>query len=369
MPVSTSGNVLDNDDFGEDGRGDPPILDIDYIGGAVDVANVTKSGPDLDDPNGTVTFVFDGPEGSWELVIFTKGPNAGDYSFTQLEAFNHGGAEFADFQFEYTMQDLTGETASAVLTTRIIDDDPVVEVGPVTVVIDESEDPQPDTDDIPDGDAQEIEALFTALGVGLDDVIAVAKSNDIDVDIDPGVDGIKPPSLSNASGEPFMGEQAGTKTTDGETIYLWSDQSDPNLIVAGTDPDNIPFGDEVVAILYLETDPEGLPENFWVVLFQSIGHDDPNDADEADNPQAVDTVIFVTVEDNDGSKFTSQNTINIFLRDDGPTIDLKPEEWAGLRAAAVPADRTVDEADLETTDPSQVFGFAVDSALPVDSLR
>ena len=57
--------------------------------------------------------------------------------------------------------------------------------------------------------------------MGLDDIIAVAKSNDIDVDIDPGVDGIKPPSLSNASGEPFMGEQAGTKTTDGETIYLW----------------------------------------------------------------------------------------------------------------------------------------------------
>ena len=121
--VSTSGNVLANDNFGTDGPGVPPIVDVDF--GTGNPNGVTKD----DSVAGQITFTDD--EGVWTLVLLTDGPNAGDYTFTLNERFEHdpvAGMNVNDLTFTYTIQDgdptPDGDTSQATLTIRIQDDVP-----------------------------------------------------------------------------------------------------------------------------------------------------------------------------------------------------------------------------------------------------
>ncbi len=113
-PVSTGGNILDNDEAGADGYGNPPITGVEYDG-SIGPATKTVVG-------NVITFTADA--GNWVLTINTQ---TGDYEFTLLSPYNHQGPQdlFADGHFTYTIQDSDGDTGSAVLTIRILDDVPV----------------------------------------------------------------------------------------------------------------------------------------------------------------------------------------------------------------------------------------------------
>ncbi|MDP1708674.1 MAG: retention module-containing protein [Gammaproteobacteria bacterium] len=117
---TTEGNLFDNDAFGADGPGNPPLVDVTYDG---EIGPATKTSDAT-----TVTFTAS----NWTLV-FDK--LTGEYTFTLTGPYDHLGEqdEFADGHFTYTIQDADGDTGSAVLTIRILDDAPTISAGTATV--------------------------------------------------------------------------------------------------------------------------------------------------------------------------------------------------------------------------------------------
>ena len=123
--VSVDGNVTDNDDFGGDGSGSPPIFDVTYDN-ALGTATKDSRVP------GPITFTA--TAGNWTLVVYTTdatanaalgGQTAGYYVFTQTDEFDHAvvqGTNSADGVFTYTIEDGNGDQDSSTLTIRIVDD-------------------------------------------------------------------------------------------------------------------------------------------------------------------------------------------------------------------------------------------------------
>ena len=127
-PTSTSGNILENDFFGSDGAGNPPITGIVFTGGNNGV------GVSVDTSTPGVT-VFTSDDGVWRMEVLTQdGPGgaAGDFTFFLDQRFDHDpiqGTNIADLTFDYTIQDASGpagpDTDGATVTIRIQDDVPV----------------------------------------------------------------------------------------------------------------------------------------------------------------------------------------------------------------------------------------------------
>lgn len=127
-PTSTNGNILDNDFFGSDGQGNPPITGIIFTGGNNGVGvSVDTATPGLT--------VFTSDDGVWRLEVLTQdgpGGSAGDFAFFLDQRFDHDpiqGTNIADLTFDYTIQDTGGpagpDTDTATVTIRIQDDVPV----------------------------------------------------------------------------------------------------------------------------------------------------------------------------------------------------------------------------------------------------
>ena len=120
---TVSGNLIDNDAFGTDGQGVPPIVDIDagpYAPGGTKVG-VTKS---MTVTGNDKKFVFTSDDGVWRL----DADATGEFTFTLLQPYDHSLPvdDAKAFQtFTYAIQDGDGDTDTAMLTIEIIDDVPV----------------------------------------------------------------------------------------------------------------------------------------------------------------------------------------------------------------------------------------------------
>ena len=135
---SVDGNILANDTSGSDGFASVPISEIDFVSG-VDVGDVTKDDTTFPD---RVIFTYT-PSGTtdpvWQLTVFidtTDDGMAGDYEFNLLLPFDHptaDGANSAFMNFTYTIEDLSGDMASAEFVIQIVDDVPIAVDDPVTI--------------------------------------------------------------------------------------------------------------------------------------------------------------------------------------------------------------------------------------------
>ena len=111
MPVAVNGNLISDDEFGDGGMGNPPIVSVEYQGG---LGPATKS-------EGEDEVTIEGEE--WKLSVDKE---SGDYTFELEDAFDHDAdSDQAKGIFDYTIQNMPGdETDESKLTIRIDDDRP-----------------------------------------------------------------------------------------------------------------------------------------------------------------------------------------------------------------------------------------------------
>jgi T1SS-143 domain-containing protein len=90
-------------------------------------------------------------------------------------------------------------------------------------------------------------------------------------------------SFTDGSGNPLSDVDSGLKTTDGTTIYLYTSSYDNNVVVGRAGGSS---GDVVFAV-YMDTgvdtgsgDPGATSAKIWLVQFESMQHDNPNDPND-----------------------------------------------------------------------------------------
>ncbi|MEY4073907.1 MAG: hypothetical protein RJA29_1264, partial [Pseudomonadota bacterium] len=114
-------------------------------------------------------------------------------------------------------------------------------------------------------------------------------------------------TLTNAAGNALNGEDSGLLTHAGQSIFLFTDTQEPNLVLGKTDS-----GQVVMAVYLSPTSPDLHAAEVWTVLYQPLYHPDSNAPDEAVNLAGK---LFVTAETTGGSNMlvSGPSGQNLFL--------------------------------------------------------
>ncbi|MFY7940469.1 MAG: DUF5801 repeats-in-toxin domain-containing protein, partial [Burkholderiaceae bacterium] len=114
-------------------------------------------------------------------------------------------------------------------------------------------------------------------------------------------------TLTNAAGNALNGEDSGLLTLAGQSIFLFTDTQEPNLVLGKTDS-----GQVVMAVYLSPTSPDLHAAEVWTVLYQPLYHPDSNAPDEAVNLAGK---LFVTAETTGGSNMlvSGPSGQNLFL--------------------------------------------------------
>ncbi len=173
-----------------------------------------------------------------DLPVFTLTLQSnGDYIFTLFEQLDHaappaGTAEEnileIDFSSVVVATDFDGDSITldeGDFTVKAIDDVPVIADGTATVAHDETPGVDADADDT----ADTLPDAIAALGLT---PIGAAQSPAGQLDYSFGADGPGQASLTGANGAPLDSVDSGlTRSSDGASIFLFSDPADPQLVL------------------------------------------------------------------------------------------------------------------------------------------
>ena len=135
-------------------------------------------------------------------------------------------------------------------------------------------------------------------------------------------------ALTTAGGAAFSGQDSGLDTTDGNSIFLFSDPANPTQVlgVEGATPGAAAaaFAGGTGTVLAIFLDPA--TSELWVGQTEAIEHPDPTSNNEA---VSISGLIFLSAADTAGNVGTSTNAMTVTILDDGPMIELKPEGGEG----------------------------------------
>ena len=166
-------------------------------------------------------------------------------------------------------------------------------------------------------------AALTGLGVGF---IQVGLS-DVAFSFGPEIDPTTL-ALTTAGGAAFSGQDSGLDTTDGNSIFLFSDPANPTQVlgVEGATPGAAAaaFAGGTGTVLAIFLDPA--TSELWVGQTEAIEHPDPTSDNEA---VSISGLIFLSAADGEGNVGTSTDAMTVTILDDGPMIELKPEGGEG----------------------------------------
>ena len=286
IPSSVSGNVLTNDIEGPDGP--VTITGIVYVG--CDSATPLT----VTDDGGSPIITFTANDGSNDVWALEFNLDTGDYTFTLLAAYDHSDVpEDALENFQYTIQDVSGDTDSALLTVCIDDDVPEIlffgaEGG---VTLDETVNGGDD-----DGDGNPLATKTFSVFAFLN--------------VDYGADhqGAAPELALNLSAP--NANSGLTDTLSNQAVILV--QLDANTIVGRTAVSGL----EVFRITF---NPG--TEEITVTQLRAVVHGDSNDPDDVTSIAGGLVRLEVTVTDGDGDTDSEIAELGSFIdfRDDGPT--------------------------------------------------
>ena len=135
------------------------------------------------------------------------------------------------------------------------------------------------------------------LGFDPDDAIGAAQSGKSNGNVTDNViqitgTGITDLAFTDANGDPLDGNSSGLYTTggvtDGEEVFLFTDEVNNNIVLGKTE------GGDIVFAIYLEETGTPLSgAKMWTVQYESLDHDDPDNPDDPDRLDLTDKV-FVT---------------------------------------------------------------------------
>ncbi|MBQ0799995.1 MAG: hypothetical protein KBT63_12000, partial [Porticoccaceae bacterium] len=400
---SFGGSVIENDNFGPDGQGTPPVVAVN--GSAVNVGQ-----PIAGSLGGTLIINADGT-----------------YDYTPPPQVDHSD-DIADTEtFTYTIQDSTGDTATATVVFTIVDTVPVIDILPAVA------DATPTTDSIDETNTLDgawtsadgadtpssIVVIYNGTEYSLDDAIDTGvgtltvkadgtwtfEAGEVDatenisfslritdsdgsVDTDTHtleiVDVNKPPVARPGSlTVSEEGLETGIPDTDPDAILDTTNSATDSTTIPGTDPDGdvlsytlstsetglesggvpitfsgagtigdpligtIPDGDGTTPIITLTVDSDGKVD---VTLSGPLDHDDTTQEDN------LSFDVTLTVSDGD---LSDTSTVVVTVEDDSPTVDVvlvttEGEDQEGPVLVVEP---------LLTTQDAETIGLASDTAV------
>ena len=100
---------------------------------------------------------------------------------------------------------------------------------------------------------------------------AVSSGNVIDIN----GTGITDLAFTDANGDPLDGNSSGLFTTEGDEVFLFTDDNNNNIVLGKTSSGAIVF-----AIFLAETGTPVTGARLWTIQFQSLNHGNPRDPDD-----------------------------------------------------------------------------------------